>query len=378
MSDESKKVEGTDSETVDYGAFLTTSAEDIQTDDIQESNADPDYYRPSLAHKEAKEKRLYKGLGRFVLNVHNRDVQKISKYIFCLPTPGGDNNSKFYVDVPEGEGATKNIVTQAFFALREHESVTYQAIAKEHFSRKMYHWMLYLIMSDVQEPELEGKVKIFRFGKKINDKIEYEAKPDPSVKKTTEISVHDPFEGKDLMLHINEVNTDKGGKMTSYDQSKFEELSAISLDGGETRMTKSQDDMKKIFEFLKAESPDLTKAAHKPWTEDEEEKVIKSVRMLIDDDILFNQIYKKAYGKNFLSNPPAAGAAPAAQQKKVKKEDEVTQSNVEFEDDTKANEEIKDDTKTAADIQSEVIKDDTKTGDNSGGDAMEINVEFEE
>ena len=318
-----------ENETIDYGDFLTTTTEDIQTDDFQESNADPDYYRPAIGHKEAKN-REYKGRGRFVPNVLDRNVQKISKYIFCLPNAGGEG--KFYVDTPEGEASKKNIVTQAFFALREHESVLYQQIAKEHFSRKMYHWMLYQIMNDIQEPDLVGKVKILRFGKIINEKIEYESKADTSTGKTTEIKVHDPFEGKDLVLHINEIINDRNQKMTSYTQSKFDELSAISLDGGVTRMGQTDDEKKAIYEYLKENSPVLTKAAHKPWTDDDEERVIKSVQALVDDDNLFNQIYKKSYGKNFFTNPGAGGGdSIASGQKKVTKE-VVENETVDFED----------------------------------------------
>lgn len=388
MEDSKNNQASQENETIDYGDFLSTSTGDIQTDDFQESNLDPDYYRPAINHKEAKD-RVYKGRGRFVPNVLDRNVQKISKYIFCLPNTGSEG--KFYVDTPEGEAAKKNIVTQAFFALREHESITYQQIAKEHFSRKMYHWMLYMIMNDVQEPDLVGKVKILRFGKIINDKIEYESKIDASTGKTTEIAVHDPFEGKDLILHVNEITNDKNQKMTSYTQSNFDELSAISLDGMKTRMVKNNDSMKTIFEYLQANSPDLTKAAHKPWTEDDEERVIKSVQALVDDDNLFNQIYKKSYGKNFLTNP---GVSSINNQKKVA-EPVVENNTVDFEDENIAvgsqqeivekkpeAVEVKEDQNIET-VKSQVIEEEkvvanVESDKKDGDDAMEINVDFEE
>lgn len=385
--------ENQNNETVDYGSFLSTSTDDLQNDEIDSSNADPDYYRPAINHKNAKD-RTYKGRGRFVPNVLDRNVQKITKYIFCLPV-AGDETSKFYVDTPEGEASKKNIVTQAFFALKDHESVTYQQIAKDHFSRKMYHWMLYLIMNDQQEPDLVGKVKILRFGKKIDEKIEYEANPDASVQKTSEIAVHDPFEGKDLILYINEITNDRGQKMTSYTQSKFDDLSAISLDGGKTRLDKTQENMKLIFEFLKENSPDLTKAAHKAWTEEEEEKIIKTVQYLVDDDTLFNQIYKKAYGKNFFTAAPpsnsGSGSSNNAGTRSTKKEDSKPNDTVAFEDDSKDNKNsISEDGKTNSGsviketstdgIKKQVIEDKpTAKTDNAGSDdALEINVEFEE
>jgi len=387
MEDDKNKIEN-GNETVDYGSFLSTSTEDLQNDDFDNSTADPDYYRPAINHKNAKD-RTYKGRGRFVPNVHDRNIQKITKYIFCLPV-AGDETSKFYVDVPEGEQAKKNIVTQAFFALKDHESVTYQQIAKDHFSRKMYHWMLYLIMQDDQEPDLAGLVKIFRFGKKIDGKIEYESKPDASVQKTSEIAVHDPFKGKDLILHINEITNDRGQKMTSYDQSKFDDLSSISLDCGKTRLEKNQENMKIIFEFLKENSPDLSKCAHKAWTDDEEERIIKTVQFLVDDDTLFNQIYKKAYGKNFFTNAPKSTTAKS-ESRTTKKEDSKPNDTVNFEDDSNSGNDIAEDNKSNAitketntDIDSVkknvITEDKPNAGDeNPGGDdSLSINVEFEE
>lgn len=279
----------------EFGGIFDLSEDQIFTDERGERN--PDFYTPSLAHPNADGE--YKSRIRLIPNIHEQDKKrmlKISKWIYYLPDPENPDRG-FYVDCPSnlpGSSLAKsNILTTAFFELREHESAQMRKIGKV-FGRKRYHWSLALVMIDSQEEEDEGKIKIFRFGSKINEMVEREAKKDEKLKKEP-VYVHDPFRGKDLFLVIDEKQTDVG-KITSYERSYFhDQITTISLDKGESRLPKNNDSKQLISTFLRENSPDMSQVYYKEWDELTEQKVIEAVQSVIADNVIFDRIFRKAY-----------------------------------------------------------------------------------
>ena len=80
-----------------------------------------------------------------------------------------------------------------------------------------------LIVSDPSNPENEGQVKLFRFGKKIFDKIMDVMQPQFPDEKP--VNPFDMWEGADFVLKIRNVEGYR-----NYDKSEFKSPSAISDD----------------------------------------------------------------------------------------------------------------------------------------------------
>ena len=80
-----------------------------------------------------------------------------------------------------------------------------------------------LIVSDPKHPENEGQVKLFKFGKKIFDKIMDKARPTFEDEKP--VNVFDFWEGANFKLRMR-----KKDGFTNYDESSFSDPVAISND----------------------------------------------------------------------------------------------------------------------------------------------------
>lgn len=107
--------------------------------------------------------------------------------------------------------------------------------------RKLSYVANVLIVSDPKHPENEGKVKLFKFGKKIFDKIMDKARP--TFEDETPVNVFDLWAGADFKLRMRKVDG-----YPNYDQSAFQEPSAITED--EDQMLSIVNGQHKLSEFL--------------------------------------------------------------------------------------------------------------------------------
>ena len=98
-----------------------------------------------------------------------------------------------------------------------------------------------LIVSDPKHPENEGQVRLFKFGKKIFDKIMDKAKP--TFEDETPVNVFDYWEGADFKLRMRKVDG-----YPNYDQSVFLEPAPIADDDEE--ILKIAQKQYKLSEFL--------------------------------------------------------------------------------------------------------------------------------
>jgi hypothetical protein len=81
--------------------------------------------------------------------------------------------------------------------------------------RKLNYISNILVIKDQENPENEGKIFLFKFGKKIFDKIVSAAKPDEDLGEDP-INVFDPEEGADFLLRMTII-----AGFPNYDTSKF-------------------------------------------------------------------------------------------------------------------------------------------------------------
>lgn len=97
------------------------------------------------------------------------------------------------------------------------------------------------IVSDPKHPENEGKVFLFKFGKKIFDKIMDKARPTYEDEKP--VNVFDLWEGANFKLRMR-----KKDGYTNYDESTFMEPAPVSED--EDQLLKIVNSQHKLAEFL--------------------------------------------------------------------------------------------------------------------------------
>jgi gp32 DNA binding protein like len=97
-----------------------------------------------------------------------------------------------------------------------------------------------LIVSDPKHPENEGKVMLFKFGKKIFDKIMDKARPTFEDEKP--VNVFDFWEGANFKLRMR-----KKDGFTNYDESAFMEPSAL---GDDEKIVEVASKQYKLAEFL--------------------------------------------------------------------------------------------------------------------------------
>lgn len=271
----------------------------------------PDFYVPKVDDDKATN-RIYKARIRFLPNWKDPAKSKISKFLYFI----ANGEDKFYVDCPSNFDAKKpNIITEAYFATWKHDTASVRQTSSN-FKRKSFYWALVQIVEDKQHPELEGKIKIMRFGNQIDKLIVKQAE---EVAGRSKVNVFNPFTGKELFLDIRE-KTFEGEKQITYDESYFaDERSAIMIDG--KRVVPDPSSQPQVFEYLKANSPDLSQTYPQQWDEETETKVIGAVRDLLGVPSIFNTIYKKCYGVDYVNKAPitaATGSAPAANKPEAK------------------------------------------------------------
>ncbi len=89
--------------------------------------------------------------------------------------------------------------------------------------RKLSYYSNILVVKDPKHPENEGKVFLYKYGKKIHDKVL--AAMQPEFEDETPINVFDFWEGANFKIKIKTV-----GGYWNYDSSEFSEPTAVSSD----------------------------------------------------------------------------------------------------------------------------------------------------
>ena len=233
--------------------IFNISVSDLDTGEKQ--NQGSDLYSPK---PDQGQDGVYKSLIRFLPNIKNPRKPYVRKFVYWLEDKDGKG---FYVDSPSTVGE-KCPVQSKFFELRNSESALDKKMA-ESLKRREVFYALVQIVKDPQNRDLEGQVKVMKFGYKIKTKIDEEL--NPQFEEGTQI--FDPFEGKNFELVIS-----KKAGYPNYDSSKFQSSKTpMSING--TAVEDSSDSRKNILEYLQ-NAPDLSNFDYKPWTDEDRSKVM--------------------------------------------------------------------------------------------------------
>ncbi len=230
------------------------SVNDLDTGDKQGSGGS-DLYSPK---PDQGQDGTYRSLIRFLPNIKNPRKPYVRKFVYWLEDSEGNG---FYADSPSTVG-DKCPVQDLFFKLRNSESAVDKKMS-EGLKRREVFYSLVQIVKDPQNRDLEGQIKVFKFGYKIKAKIDEEL--NPQFDQPTQI--FDPFEGKNFELVIS-----KKGGYPNYDSCKFQGSKTSMVIGGES-VSDTAEGRKVILDYLK-DAPDLTNFDYKAWTEEQRTKVM--------------------------------------------------------------------------------------------------------
>jgi len=120
-----------------------------------------------------------------------------------------------------------------------------KALARER-KRRLHYISNVLVVSDPENPQNEGKVFLYQFGKKIFDKIMDVMQPQFADEQP--VNPYDFWEGADFKIKIRKVEG-----WVNYDKSEFSKPSAL-FEGDEGRLTEVYDRLYSLQDFLKPEN----------------------------------------------------------------------------------------------------------------------------
>lgn len=260
---------------------------------------------------------VYTSVIRFVPNINDVPKSRISKFYAWLEDP--ETGEGFSVDSPRTIGK-KCIINDTYWKLKKSQNIMEQERAEKLNTMPSYYSLIQVVKDDNQ-PELNGKIMVFKFGTKINEKIETLLKP--AIGNPT--NPFDLFEGKVFVLNIT-----KKQKWNNYDRCEFMgDRCAISIDGAE--MKKTPEDMERIKQYLRDNSPELAKYEYKEWTPEQETKVHAVIRSLMPDAKITEkavaaaatQVTGSAPTTATVEDTPAPASKPAATEKPVTSIDDL-------------------------------------------------------
>lgn len=246
--------------------------EDFVKQDVKREE-DESLYKP---YPELGKDGVYKSLIRFLPNVTNPKKSKIHQYYVWLKDPVDGTNMKALCPSTVGK---KSILKDIFWKLKNSPSAKDQEISKS-FSRKEDFYSLIQIVRDPNRPDLEGKIMVLKFGRKVNDLIEQQIKPEfgnPS-------NPYDLFDGKNFGLHVRKV-----GEWNNYDLCQFVgDKTPLMVEGSAVEKTEKTRDI--ITKYLQEGPIDLEKYDFKDWSDEENEKIMRIVRNTIPDGRMVSEI----------------------------------------------------------------------------------------
>lgn len=290
-------------ENFEFGGIFAVTAESFAQP--TSSNLNEDFYQLKLDDENVKDGR-YVATGRLVPDVNCGEVRRdrVTKHVYYLPDPE-DSKKHIYIDAPSNNPKSKDLATAAYMKHvydkgKNYDQSTPIQLSKrlEVLKRNTYNYSLFLIYDDPQHPELNGKIKILRYGKVINDKLDLLLKGD-AVLKRKPIVPFDLINGKDLTIVVSEGQ----GNLPTYEQSSFNDgTCGISFDCGKTTVKEfNQEIGKQIFDFLKTNSPDLSQVYYKESDADEK-LLINCVRIAFGEQYYkeFCVLYFDTYGTQYV------------------------------------------------------------------------------
>lgn len=265
----------------------------------KKSEENTDIYKPDVS--KAKDGK-YVALLKLLPNMIDPSNMVMGKYVTWLGDPTSPNATKKPVDNPNSIGDYDNPINTLRSDLYNTKDPEKIAVARDFLGTTSSYYCFVQIVQDDVDPSLNGQIKLFRFGKKISEKIYDEVDEG-----------NNPFDlvnGKLFQLCITKTYT-AGSKsaQNNYDRSKFLYTSTISTGyryfGPDGKMyIASQDDPNAEYierQLIEAEKKfDLSVAYFQPW--DEETKVFVADRCRMIKEYVYPELMKR-HNTQYVDDP---------------------------------------------------------------------------
>ena len=234
-----------------------------------------DLYKPSIKDEKCTDMN-YRALVRFIpFYCDGKWRTTVSRWECFLKDVNGENG--IYVVSPKTNNE-KCPMRALSYKLYKSESAIDKANSKKIQVYQQY-YALIEVVKDIQHPEYDGKVFIYQFGQKINDKIENAMK---STEFTEGFNPFDLYNGRLFEINLTKDTTKKmegdGNRtVTNYDACRFTEKCApIHFTFGENKITLTADNretQKAFIGWLDKEAPQIKDYLWKPWDSETTAKV---------------------------------------------------------------------------------------------------------
>lgn len=255
-----------------------------------EKRANDGLYRIDL-DKASGSPKVYRARLRLLPNISNDGkaspvhwVEKIMHYV-KVPIP----DLRGYIDSPKSINE-KCELTNTYWTLKKHDDPVMQQKADMlSYVRRYYSYVL--VIEDKQQPELEGKILVWSYGKKIFDKIKdmHEGNMTGNIE-----NVFDLGEGHDLMLNVKEV-----AGYTNYDSCAFDvnrtsilvphpkkegEMVRVPTEEVDGKQIVSKKAQKQVLDMLTTKEVDLAEYEYQPIDANTQAKINRIINYLTNSD----------------------------------------------------------------------------------------------
>lgn len=234
-------------------------------------------YRPSP--KDGKNG-VYDAIIRFVPWIGNPSKSIMQKLQAWVKNPVTKNG--MYVDDPRSGGQSESPVNQMYWSLINTNNAKFEELAKECLSTRNVYASLVQIINDAQHPELNNKILVFKFGKKIYEKLM--AEQTPPIAGMVARNPFDPIHGRFFALKVVYQSN-----FNNYDQSSFFDYTGQAGDtsgiryqnaAGQWEVLTDSSDKQYFAEWLAKTSPDLAPYDFQPWSAAVQQHVDETLRII--------------------------------------------------------------------------------------------------
>ena len=232
---------------------LTALRKDSMSDFTKISGEFDKIANPQSSQKQGPDERFWKldpdkagnatAVIRFLPRVEGDELPWVRVFSHGFQGPTG----KWYIENSLTTLGEKDPVGELNSKLWNSGSEANKDIARKQ-KRRLSYIVNVLIVSDPKHPENEGQVRLYKFGKKIFDKIMEKARPTFDDEKP--VNVFDLWTGADFRLRMKKV-----AGFPNYDESQFSEVKAVP--GADEELVSIVEKQHKLSEFV---APDQFKS----------------------------------------------------------------------------------------------------------------------
>jgi hypothetical protein len=221
---------------------------------------------------------------------NKKELSKYTKY--CAKFYNPLTKESLFVDCPSNEGKPSILwdIHSVIRGLEKEEPGLYDDLSKK-FSRWYTHHSPIYVKKDLQRPDLNGTIKIFKYAKQVNDLIEAQINPpmDELVENSKSVNPFHLLHGKDFLCYVGK----KTKTFRDWTKCKFmDEITPFIFNIKDTVITveNTEKSVKLVSEFLKKNTPSMDPYLHQSWDDATFDKVANMIISTINNRTVINRI----------------------------------------------------------------------------------------